>query len=377
MSSSEIEEMMLNEIERMKQEIEQSRMREEAMMNEVEERKRREDELLYTLQQKEAIIQNQQEEINILMANQKKFEREVNEVKKDNHIIQDNFEKQKIETVSIMKEQMALIQTEFKAEMQAEMSAFRRSYTPVIGRPLKDNLTSTYRKQGARPKEVLNKNVSIQSSVENKGTQTDGDTDSDRTSENDSEYEEQRRTNELLEKKKEKRKRKEDKKKKKEEKKKKKEEKKKRKEEKKKEKEEEKKKKEEEEQKKKEEEARKKKKKENRKRNISIDSLDTDSTSSSETDTESSTDSSDSARFQKTLLIREPTKVEPFDAYSGKKIEEFFSEYEKYCKQQFPDNKKVWCTNLKESMMGRMKTYYDTVTCVEDPKYEMVEKRNY
>src|SRR5215469_4556270 len=118
-------------------------------------------------------------------------------------------------------------------------------------------------------------------------------------------------------------------------------------------------KKEEEEQKKKEEEARKKKKRENRKRNISIDSLDTDSSSSSETDTESSTDSSDSARFQKTLLIREPTKVEPFDAYSGKKIEEFFSEYEKYCKQQFPDNKKVWCTNLKESMVGRMKTYYD------------------
>src|SRR5215469_13056585 len=100
MSSSEIEEMMLNEIERMKQEIEQSRMREEAMMNEVEERKRREDELIYTLQQKEAIIQNQQEEINILMANQKKFEREVNEVKNDNRIIQDNFEKQKIETVS-------------------------------------------------------------------------------------------------------------------------------------------------------------------------------------------------------------------------------------------------------------------------------------
>src|SRR5215469_8532356 len=120
---------------------------------------------------------------------------------------------------------------------------------------------------------------------------------------------------------------------------------------------------------------RKRKKKENRKRNISIDSLDTDSSSSSETDTESNTDSSDSARVQKTILIREPTKVEPFDVYSGKKIEEFFSEYEKHCKQQFPDNKKVWCTNLKESMIGRMKTYYDTVTCVEDPKYEMVKKR--
>src|SRR5215469_12104882 len=122
---------------------------------------------------------------------------------------------------------------------------------------------------------------------------------------------------------------------------------------------------------------RKRKKRENRKRNISIDSLDTDSTSSSETDTdtESSTDSSDSARFQKSLLIREPTKVEQFDAYSGKKIEEFFSEYEKYCKQNFPDNKKVWCTNLKELMVGRMKTYYDSVTCVEDPKYEMVKRR--
>src|SRR5215469_5504916 len=207
----------------MKREIEQSRRREEG--------KRREDELLYTLQQKEAIIQNQQEEINILMVNQKKFEIEVNEVKKDNRIMQDNFEKQKIDTVSVIKEQMALIQTEFKAEMQAEMSAFRRSYTPVIERPLKDNLTSTYLKQGARPKDVINKNVSIQNSVENKGTQTDGDTDSDRTSENDSDYEEQRRTKELLEKKAEERKRKEEKKKKKEEKKKKKEEKKKKKEE--------------------------------------------------------------------------------------------------------------------------------------------------
>src|SRR5215469_14448579 len=224
-------EMMLNEIERMKQEIEQSRRREEAMMNEVEERKRREDELLYTLQQKEAIIQNQQEEINILMANQKKFEREVNEIKKDTRIMRENFEKQNLENVCDMKQHIALIQSEIKAEMQAEMSAFRRSHTPGIERPLKDNLTSTYRKQGAFPKNVLNKNVSVQSSIEEKGTQIDADTDSDRKFENDSDYEEQRRTNELLEKKKEERKRKEDKKKKKEEKKKKKEEKKKKKEE--------------------------------------------------------------------------------------------------------------------------------------------------
>src|SRR5215469_12043195 len=260
----------------MKREIEQSRRREEG--------KRREDELLYTLQQKEAIIQNQQEEINILMVNQKKFEIEVNEVKKDNRIIQDNFEKQKIDTVSVIKEQMALIQTEFKAEMQAEMSAFRRSYTPVIERPLKDNLTSTYLKQGARPKDVINKNVSLQNSVENKGTQTDSDTDNDRMSNIDSDYEEQRRTKELLEKKAEERKRKEEKEKKKEEKKKKKEEKKKKKEEEKKRKKEEEDKRKEEENKKKEEEARNNKKRENRRRNISIDSLDTYS-SSSETDT--------------------------------------------------------------------------------------------
>src|SRR5215469_16975832 len=195
MSSSEKEELMLTELERMKREIEQSRMREEAMMNEVAEGKRREDELLYTLQQKEAIIKNQQEEINILMENQKKFEREVNEVKKDNRIMQDNFEKQKIETVSVMKEQMALIQSEFKAEMQAELSDFRRNYTPVVERQLKENLTSTYRKQGAFPKNLINKNVSVQSSIEEKGTQTEVDTDNDRKSENDSDYEEQRRTN--------------------------------------------------------------------------------------------------------------------------------------------------------------------------------------
>src|SRR5215469_13223315 len=158
----------------MKREIEQSRRREEG--------KRREDELLYTLQQKEAIIQNQQEEINILMVNQKKFEIEVNEVKKDNRIMQDNFEKQKIDSVSVIKEQMALIQTEFKAEMQAEISAIRRSFTPVIERPLKDNLTSTYLKQGARPKELLTKNVVVQNNLEDKGTQTDSDTDNDRMS---------------------------------------------------------------------------------------------------------------------------------------------------------------------------------------------------
>src|SRR5215469_15348997 len=140
MSSSEKEEIMLNELERMKREIEQSKMREEALMNELAERKRSEDELIDTLQQKEEIIQNQQDEIDILMANHKKFEREVNEVKKDNRIIQDNFEKQKIETVSDMKQHIALIQSEFKAEMQAEISAIRRSFTPVIERPLKDNL---------------------------------------------------------------------------------------------------------------------------------------------------------------------------------------------------------------------------------------------
>src|SRR5215469_8472730 len=207
---SDEEEMMFTEIERMKQEIEQSRMREEAMINEVEERKIREEDLLFTLQQKEQIIQNQQEEINILIANQKKFDMEVNEVKKDTRIMKENFEKQKIETVSVMKEQMALIQSEFKAEMQAEMSEFRRNYTPVVERQLKDNLTSTYRKQGAIPKNGINKNVSVQSSIEEKGTQTDVDTEGDRKSENDSDYEERRRTNEILEKKKNERKRKEE-----------------------------------------------------------------------------------------------------------------------------------------------------------------------
>src|SRR5215469_3776757 len=140
-----------------------------------------------------------------------------------------------------MKEQIALIQSEFKAEMQAELSEFRRNYTPVAERQLNENLTSTYRKQGTIPKNVLNKNVSVQSSLEERGTQTDFDTENDRKSENDSDYEEQRRTNEILEKKKEERKRKEEKNKKKEEKKKKKEEKKKKKKEEKKKKKEEKK----------------------------------------------------------------------------------------------------------------------------------------
>src|SRR5215469_1413656 len=329
--------MMLTEIERMKQEIEQSRRREEAMINEVEERKRREEELIFKLQEKEQIIQNQQDEIELLITNQKKFEKEVNEVKKDTRIMQENFERQKIENVSVMKQQIAVIQSEFKAEMQAELSEFRKNYTPVSERQVKENLTSTYIKQGAIPKNGINKNVSVQSNIEERGTQTDVDTEGDRKSENDSDYEERRRTNEILEKKKEERKRKE--------------------------------------KKKKEEEARKRKMKENRRRNISIDSLGTESSTSSGTDTDSDTDSSDSARKQKTILIREPTKVEPFDVYSGKKIEDFFTEYEKYCKQQYPENKKMWCTKLKESLTGRMKKYYDTATCVEDPKYEIVKQR--
>src|SRR5215469_7421897 len=164
-------EMMLTEIERMKQEIEQSRRREEEMINEVEERKRREEELLFALQQKEQIIQNQQEEIDKLIANQKKFEREMNEVKKDTRIMRENFEKQKIENVSEMKQHIALIQSEFKAEMQAELSEFRRNYTPVVERQLMENLTSTYRKQGAFPKNLINKNVRVQSSLEERGTQ--------------------------------------------------------------------------------------------------------------------------------------------------------------------------------------------------------------
>src|SRR5215469_12198573 len=182
--SSDKEEMMLTEIENMKREIEQSRMREEALINEVAERKRSEDELIYTLKQKEAIIQNQQDEIDILMANQKKFEREVNEVKKDTRKMRENFEKQNLENVNDMKQHIALIQSEFKAEMQAEISAIRRRYTPVIERPLKDNLTSTYLKQGAKPKDLITKTVSVQGSVENKGTQTDVDSDNDIISDN-------------------------------------------------------------------------------------------------------------------------------------------------------------------------------------------------
>src|SRR5215469_17986636 len=142
MSSSEKEEMMLTEMKRMKQDIEQSRRREEAMMNEVEERKRREDELIIKLQEKEQIIQNQQDEIELLITNQKKFEKEVNEVKKDTRIMQENFERQKIENVSAMKQQIVLIQSEFKAEMQAELSEFRRNYTPDSEKQLKENLTS-------------------------------------------------------------------------------------------------------------------------------------------------------------------------------------------------------------------------------------------
>src|SRR5215469_9133003 len=207
-------EMMLTEIERMKQEIEQSRRREEAMINEVEVRKRREEEPIFKLQEKEQIIQNQQDEIELLITNQKKFEKEVNEVKKDTRIMQENFERQKIENVSVMKQQIALIQSEFKAEMQAELSEFRRNYTPVAERQLKENLTSTYIKQSAIPKNVFNQTVSVQSSIKEKGTQTDVDTEGDRESDNDSDYEERRRTNEILEKKKIERKRKKEKKKK-------------------------------------------------------------------------------------------------------------------------------------------------------------------
>src|SRR5215469_8752554 len=76
-----------------------------------------------------------------------------------------------------------------------------------------------------------------------------------------------------------------------------------------------------------------------KKRQVSLDSLDTNQDSSACYSSES--EESVYAPVQKSILIREIAKITPFDVYDSKDVNEFFAEYEQYCRAQWPDNKKI------------------------------------
>src|SRR5678815_4101504 len=63
-----------------------------------------------------------------------------------------------------------------------------------------------------------------------------------------------------------------------------------------------------------------------------------------------------------------------FNVYGTKEVEEFFREYEGYCREKFDENKVFWVKELGEFLEGRMLDFYKAVS-VGEPKYEVVKQR--
>ena len=96
--------------------------------------------------------------------------------------------------------------------------------------------------------------------------------------------------------------------------------------------------------------------------------------SSNEIDDETS-DSDDPVEVRKSVLIREIPKVSKFNVYGSKDVNDFFKEYENYCKVKFPENQNYWVKELEECLDGRMLEFYRMITSVGEPKYEVVKAR--
>ena len=70
--------------------------------------------------------------------------------------------------------------------------------------------------------------------------------------------------------------------------------------------------------------------------------------------TEERTRKEQKTEIRKSVLIREVPKIGKYDVYGTKDIEEFFKEFEKFCKVKCPENKSHWVKELEECLEGRI-----------------------
>ena len=112
------------------------------------------------------------------------------------------------------------------------------------------------------------------------------------------------------------------------------------------------------------------------KRGVSIDSLygSVDGSGRND-DSESGEQSGSEYDVKRSILIREVPRPGKYELKGTKDIQDFFREYEKYCKERFSDNKTFWVKELGDFLDGRMNEFYKTIICVGDPKYEVVKQR--
>lgn len=91
-----------------------------------------------------------------------------------------------------------------------------------------------------------------------------------------------------------------------------------------------------------------------------------------ESDSESE---SSSVEVHKGILIREVPRIEKFNVYSSRNVNEFFEEFENYCRHKYPDHPGYWVKELGECMEGRILEFYRNITSVCPVKYDIVKER--
>ena len=77
----------------------------------------------------------------------------------------------------------------------------------------------------------------------------------------------------------------------------------------------------------------------------------------------------------KSIVLREPPKIEKLDAYGRKDVNVWFREFESYCKEKLGENKKFWVNELGNFLVGRLTEYYREIIRSKERKYEVVKER--
>ena len=113
-------------------------------------------------------------------------------------------------------------------------------------------------------------------------------------------------------------------------------------------------------------------------RGKSVDSLYSDEGESDDmigmSETESSSSESE-VNVGKGILIREVPRIDKFRLHGGKSMDEFFGDFERYCKLKYPQNKGHWVSVLGDCLDGKVLEFLRVITSVGEPKYDVVKKR--
>ena len=71
----------------------------------------------------------------------------------------------------------------------------------------------------------------------------------------------------------------------------------------------------------------------------------------------------------KSIVLREPPKIEKLDAYGRKDVNVWFREFESYCKEMLGKHKKFWVYEMGNILVGRLTEYYREIIRSKERKY--------